>query len=95
VTADQVKALIASLLEPRLVERSLPGMFLEDGTDLRTEGLVDSLGFVQLISDLEQELGYSIDLSELDAEHLTNVSALATHVARQGSKNNDHSGRFR
>ena len=49
--------------------------------DLRGEGIVDSLGIVQLILDLERRLGGRIDLIDLDPEYLTNVGALARHIA--------------
>jgi acyl carrier protein len=79
VSVQQVKALIGSILSPRLQARRLSSD-LSDDCDLRDEGIIDSLGFLQLIAELEARLG-PIDLTELAAEQLTNVGALASHIA--------------
>jgi len=78
---ESVKSLIASLLEPRLLARGITMTNLPDDLDLRDEGIIDSLGFVRLITDLEARLGRRIDLIDLDPEYLTNVGALARHIA--------------
>ena len=79
--ANHVKSLIASILESRLMSATNGSLILSDDLDLRDEGIVDSLGFVQLIADLETRLGSEIDLSDLDPEQLTNVGALARHIS--------------
>ena len=76
-----VKALIGAILRPRLVAQGIPVSALHDDVDLRDEGIIDSLGFVELISELEVRLGAPIDLSDLDSEYLTNVGALSRHIA--------------
>jgi acyl carrier protein len=73
-TPAEVKALIAATLN---LATSLP-----DDLDLRAAGLVDSLGFLRLIGELERRLSVSIDLSQLDPAQLTCVGALSAHVAR-------------
>ena len=78
---EHVKSLIASILESRLLAQGITSTNLQDDLDLRAEGLVDSLGFVQLIAELETRLGGRIDLTDLDPEDLTNVGALARHIA--------------
>jgi len=79
---ERVKSLIASILEPKLLAQGIAISSFQDDLDLRDQGIIDSLGFVQLISELETRLGREIDLSDLDSESLTNVGALARHVAR-------------
>jgi acyl carrier protein len=59
--------------------------------DLRTDGAVDSLGFIRLISELETRAGRPLDLSGLEPEKLTRLNALAAHVA--GQTNNSHDPR--
>ena len=84
-TADEVKMLILSFLEPSLRAHTLGVSPVEDDTDLRTSGLIDSFGFVQLLAQLEQRLGAPIDLSELDAAQLTKVGVLSRHIAASRS----------
>jgi acyl carrier protein len=76
-----VKAFIASFLEPRLVAMNLSASHLRDDLDLRAAGLLDSLGFVQLVTELETRLGRPVDLAELAPEQLTRVGPLVRHIA--------------
>jgi acyl carrier protein len=78
---ELVKTLIGSFVASELRARAVQTRALSDDTDLRDEGILDSLGFVQLIAELERRLGERIDLADLDAESLTNVGALARHIA--------------
>ena len=80
---DRVKSLLASILEPRLLAHGMAATTLQDDFDLRDQGIVDSLGFVQLLTELEARLGGRIDLTALDPEHVTNVGALARHIAER------------
>ena len=80
-TAADVKALIVSLIAPSLAAGGRTVLALTDETDLRAEGLIDSLGFVQLLAGLEQELGRPVDVADLDPERLTNLGALSQHIA--------------
>jgi acyl carrier protein len=82
---EHIKSLMASILEPRLVASGMALASLSDDLDLRDEGIVDSLGFVELITELEVRLGDRIDLADLDPAQLTNVGALARHIVAAGS----------
>ena len=56
-----------------------------DDLDLRESGVVDSLGFVELVVALEDQLGTELDLDRLDPERLTVVGALVELGARASS----------
>jgi acyl carrier protein len=73
--------MIASILEPRLLEQGIAASHLSDDLDLRQQGIVDSFGFVQLIAKLEAQLGRSIDLVDLPPDELTQVGALARYLS--------------
>jgi acyl carrier protein len=80
-TAAEVKAMIVSLLQPALAASGRTVLAFTDQTDLRAEGLIDSLGFVELLAGLEQQLGGPVDIADLDPERLTNLGALSQHIA--------------
>lgn len=61
-------------------QSSLP-VEVDDGFNLLSEGVIDSLGFLALIAEMEQVLGSAIDLSELDADQLACVGPLSRHIA--------------
>jgi acyl carrier protein len=79
----QVKALLASILQPALAAHGLSSTDLRDDFDLRREGLIDSLGFMTLLSELETRLGCQIDLAEMEPDQLTRVGSLTLHIARR------------
>lgn len=84
--AARVRSIVAAILEPKLAAMNLLDTYLSDHLDLRAAGLVDSLGFVQLLSELEKRLGYRIDLAELPPDQLTKVGPLVRHIAwRRGA----------
>jgi uncharacterized membrane protein (UPF0127 family)/acyl carrier protein len=56
---------------------------LPDGFDFLREGLIDSLGIMELLTDIENHFGHSIDFEELDAEEITILGPLATHIQRE------------
>ena len=78
---EDVKVLILSCLQGSMSSLGLAPGELSDDFDMRAEGLVDSLGFVGLIIELEELLGFDIDLADLDPEHLTIVGPLSRHIA--------------
>jgi acyl carrier protein len=77
-----VKALIVRFLRRGTTSALVPAT-IPDAFDLRVEGLVDSLGFLQLVAHLELELGFEIDFSDLDPEHLTIFGRLSSYIAER------------
>ena len=86
IAAADVKRLIISCLEPQLTALGHRGDAIPDAFDLRAEGVVDSLRFVQLLADLEQRLGIEIDVTDLEPEALTVVGRLAAHISAPGAR---------
>ena len=62
-TVETVRALIIAECSEALGDLGLDGDALDDGFDLRTNGVIDSLGFLELKMALESDLGFEIDLS--------------------------------
>ena len=54
-----------------------------DDFDLLKEGIIDSLGIMELVTDVEVHFGHSIDFEELDAEQMTILGPLAAHIQRK------------
>jgi acyl carrier protein len=49
---------------------------IELGTDLLTAGILDSIGFVELLMFIETEYGYQIDLVNADPAQFTTINGL-------------------
>jgi acyl carrier protein len=80
---SDVRALILDSLRQPLVDAGLSLQSLPADFDLRMNGVIDSLGFIQLITSLEQQMGCEIDLADVDPAQLTNVDVLSSHIAAQ------------
>ena len=79
--AEEIKALILASVGPALRAQGLAPDAVPDDFDLRASGLVDSLGFMRLMTLLEQRLTVAIDLSALDPAQLTCIGTLSRHIA--------------
>lgn len=54
---------------------------VSDNFDMLAEGVIDSLGFLELIVELESRLGVEIDLSDMNPEQLARVGPLSRYIA--------------
>lgn len=54
-----------------------------DGFDFLLEGVVDSFGVLEMVSEVEREFGVELDMSGLDAEQMTVLGPLSRYVAAQ------------
>ena len=70
-------------LAPRFQEVGLDPDAATDDFDLLENGIVDSLGLLELIADLEERFGLEIDFEGAEPEELTGLGALSRRVAEQ------------
>jgi len=82
-SGEYVRSLILSRLEQSLLDTGLDPAMVDDNFDLLTGGVIDSLGVVELISSIEQQLGVALDLTELDPEQLTVLGPLSRFIENQ------------
>lgn len=81
MTTDQVHELVTSFLQQRLQQEAPPE--IGGDTNLLTTGLIDSLGFLDLIVRFEQVSGKDIDLLEVEAEDIMTVRGIAEYLSRE------------
>ena len=79
--APDAKALILECLAHAASSVRLDADAVPDSFDLRAEGVIDSLGFLRLLIELEARLGFEVDLADLDPEELTVIGPLSAHIA--------------
>jgi acyl carrier protein len=85
-SGEYVKSVILAHLAQSITELGLEPAELSDDFDLLTSGVIDSLGVVELIGAIEQQLGLVLDLSELDPENLTTLGPLSRYIEAQYSQ---------
>ena len=83
--ATRVRGLILEACGPALADFGIDAANAPGDLDLRGSGMIDSLGFVEIIVVLEEQLGIEIDLEEMDPEQITVLDPLAAHIAAQAN----------
>jgi acyl carrier protein len=72
-----LRSAIAQRLAQRLARLGLSSSDLTDDLDLVRSGVLDSLGFVDLIADLEKETGKRVDLERaLGHKNATSIGGI-------------------
>jgi acyl carrier protein len=85
ISPATVRQLLLSECSDALAALGMTPAQVPDDFDLRAHGVVDSLGFLELVTALEEELGLEVDLDVLAPEHLTTVGPLVEAVAVQAA----------
>jgi acyl carrier protein len=80
ITAEAVRALLLERFASSLAAKGLEPAQVPDDFDLLTEGVIDSLGILEMISAIEHRFGLAIDFEDLDAEELTILGPLCRYV---------------
>lgn len=60
-------------------------------TDLLNSGMLDSLGLVDLLVQIEKQFGFSIPIENLEVESFRSVATIANHLAQHLPKRVGHS----
>jgi acyl carrier protein len=60
-----------------------PGIELKDGDDFLTLGVVDSLGFVELVEEVQSRYGVEVEDVEITEENFGSIDAITGYVERK------------
>lgn len=83
-TPNDVHVFLTRYLNERLREQGrVPPEAYGDDYDLLLSGVVDSLGFVEMIAAAGAHFSREIDLSDLDPERMTVIGQLSAFIAGQ------------
>jgi acyl carrier protein len=83
VTAEEVRVFLAERYSAPLASVGIDIGELSDDLDLMSEGIIDSLGIIELLSALESEFEIQIDFEDLDPEYLVVVGPFCRYVAEK------------
>lgn len=76
----QVRAFIIEQLEEYAKARAMTLPDIADDTDLLESGLVDSMGFVELISAIERRFNCEVDFGQFCSDNFTTLGGLVASV---------------
>jgi acyl carrier protein len=77
VGEEHVSGLIRKWVEANCRIAQPEKIELEEDTDLMATGILDSMGFIELLVHVESLTGSKIDLSDLDPKEFTSIKGLA------------------
>jgi acyl carrier protein len=89
ITPQDIRETMKAFLNRRL--RALnqdPLDGLSEDYDLLHFGVVDSLGFVELMAAIAERFGKEVDFAEIDPEKMTIVGPLCAYISDQLTKHN-------
>jgi acyl carrier protein len=78
--AIDIRADMRSFLEENFLYMH-PGVELKDGDDFLALGIIDSLGFVELVEEVQSRFELTIDDVEITEENFGSIDAIAQFVA--------------
>jgi acyl carrier protein len=62
-----------------------PDLELGDGDDFLARGIMDSLGFVELVEEVQARFGVAVDDVEITEENFGSIDAIVGFVQRKNS----------
>ena len=77
---DAIRSILRELIHKRTGTRELGEQELDDNVSLVDIGILDSFGFLELISELEEKIGVEPDFSEVEPDELTSINGLVRVV---------------
>lgn len=80
ITASQVRSFLLELYAEQLSKKGVLAEHVPDGFDLLNEGIIDSLGILELVTALEKRFDMRIDFEDMDAERFTRIGDLSRYV---------------
>jgi acyl carrier protein len=80
VTSDTVRSFILSHLADVFAARRVAPEEVSDEFDLLTEGIIDSLGMLELLGAIESHFGAEVDLEDLDPEEMTKIGPFSQYI---------------
>jgi len=82
IASTAVREFLVRRYAARLAGKDTSGDLLPDDYDLFRQGIIDSLGILEMVGAVEAEFGIELDLENLDAEDLTKIGHFCRYVQK-------------
>jgi acyl carrier protein len=86
VSPNEIRSFITQTLADKLAARGLSPESLPDDFDLLAEGVIDSMGILEVVQGIQDKFDLSIDLECMAPEELTLIGPLARYVAANAAR---------
>jgi len=81
ISSQDVRAFLIGQYADQLRGKGFDPLVLPDDFDFLLRGVIDSLGVLQMVGELEKKFQIELDMSCLDPEQLTVLGPLSQYVA--------------
>jgi len=88
LSTDDIRGFILEHLKSSFEDNGIDIESIEEDFDLMKMGIIDSLGFIQLVGAIEEHFNIEIDFEELDADQLTVMETLCNYIAEKAIEKN-------
>ena len=83
---EELVGIASGWIREKAADRHGPDVAITPETDLLSAGVLDSLGFIELVAFLEETTGRQIDLTDIEPEQFTTVVGLCSHAVRENGQ---------
>jgi acyl carrier protein len=91
ISAGEIRSLILARLNDRLKQRGVEPKDVSDDVDLLAEGIIDSMGILELIMAIEEHFGIKVDFEGLQPEQLTVIGSFSRYIEQKYALSNSSS----
>jgi acyl carrier protein len=86
IRTENVRAFLVGLYVDQIRGKGFEPNDLPDDFDFLVKGVIDSLGVLQMVGELEKNFQIELDMSNLDPEQLTVLGPLSHYVAEAAGR---------
>ncbi len=79
--ASDIRSFVTTKYAERLISQGITPESAPDSLDLLAEGVIDSMGILEIIADIEDHFNITVDLEHLPPSDLTLIGPLSRHIA--------------
>jgi len=83
MTPENVRVILLDHFSGAFAVRGVNPQNVGDDFDLLMEGIIDSMGIMEMVGALEERLGMEIDFDDLPADDLTIIGPLSRYIAER------------
>lgn len=85
VSARDVRSFLVARLKDAITAKGLDPKNVPEDFDLLTEGIIDSLGLLELITAVESKFDTRIDFENLDPENITIIGYFCSYIEQESN----------
>lgn len=93
ISTESVRAFLVGQYADQIRGKGFDPGVLPDDFDLLLRGVIDSLGVLQMVGELEKKFQIELDMSNLDPEQLTVLGPLSRYVAEAAGRDGQNTAK--